>query len=139
MKRVCLAVVALATLAAGARDPAWATVRIAREAVSLRYPAGNCSYCHTFDSDHMRQRAKEAGLAVRGLECAMCHGHELRTGARVLNLRGLWLLGRKRKLGAPRVDPAWLSEFRAPATVPRPSPTPPAKRPSPTPPATQPR
>jgi hypothetical protein len=66
--------------------------------------------------------------AVRGLECGMCHGHELRTGSRVLNLRGLWLLGRKRKLDAPRVDPAWLTDYREPVPArPRPSPTPPAK------------
>jgi hypothetical protein len=129
MNRLCLAAVVLATLAAGAQRPAWATVRIGREAVSLRYPAGNCSYCHTFDSDHMRKRARDAGLTLRGLECAMCHGHELRTGSRVLNLRGLWLLGRKRKLGAPRVDPAWLADYREPrAVVPRPSPTPAAKQ-----------
>ena len=128
MKRLGLAALVLATVAPGAGDPAWATVRIGREAVSLRYPAGNCSYCHTFDSDHMRKRAKEAGLTVRGLECGMCHGHELRTGTRVLNLRGLWLLGRKRKLDAPRVDPAWLTDYREPVPArPRPSPTPPAK------------
>ncbi|HVR71125.1 MAG TPA: hypothetical protein VMT87_09810 [Vicinamibacteria bacterium] len=35
---------------------------------------------------------------------------------------------RKRTLGAPRVDPAWLSEYREPpATKPTPSPTPPAE------------
>jgi hypothetical protein len=128
MRRACLVVLALAILGAGALRPAWATVRIGREAVSLRYPAGNCSYCHTFDSEHMRKRAKDAGLTVRGLECGMCHGHELRTGPRLLNLRGLWLLGQKRRLEAPRVDPAWLTGYREPRAVePRSRPAPPAK------------
>jgi hypothetical protein len=91
--------------------PAWATVRLGQEAVSLRYPAANCSYCHTFDSEHMKKRAAAVGLKVRGLECAMCHGPNLRTGPGILNDRGAWLRARKQRLRAPRVDAAWLSDY----------------------------
>ena len=109
MKSLSLA--ATLVVLATAVGPSWATVRIGQEAVSLRYPAANCSYCHTFDSQHMRKRAREAGLKVRSLECAMCHGPNLRTGTGILNDRGVWLRARKRRLHAPRVDTAWLSEY----------------------------
>jgi mono/diheme cytochrome c family protein len=109
VKSVCVAAVVL--VAAGAAAPARATVRIGQEAVSLRYPAAKCSYCHTFDRDHMRKRAVDAGLKVRALECAMCHGPNLRTGPRILNDRGAWLRARKRRLRASRVDAAWLADY----------------------------
>jgi hypothetical protein len=109
VRRIWLSGVVL--LAAVAVGPAWATVRIGQEAVSLRYPAANCSYCHTFDSEHMKKRARDAGLNVRSLECAMCHGPNLRTGPRILNERGSWLRARKRRLHAPRVDAAWLDDY----------------------------
>ena len=112
MKSVRIAFAVLA--AAAVVGPAWGTVRIGQEAVALRYPAGNCSYCHTFDSEHMRQRARDAGLKVRGLECAMCHGTSLRTGPQILNARGAWLRARRRRLHAPRVDAAWLSDYNRP-------------------------
>ena len=105
------AVVLVATIAIG---PAWATVRIGQEAVALRHPAANCSYCHTFDSDHMRKRARDVGLYVRALECAMCHGPNLRTGPRILNDRGGGLRARKKRMRAQRVDPAWLTYYNRP-------------------------
>jgi cytochrome c5 len=121
--------VALTLLATGAGVRAGATVRIQQEALVRAYPAANCSYCHTFDSDHMVRRAAREGLKVRSLECRMCHGAHLRTGPRVLNARGLWLLERKQRLGTARVDVFWLAEYPEPAPPdPRPRRAPPAKR-----------
>jgi hypothetical protein len=109
--------VALTLLPTGAGVPAGATVRIQQEALARRYPAANCSYCHTFDSDHMIRRAAQQGLNLRSLQCGMCHGPNLRMGSRLLNARGLWLRERKRRLGSARVDMFWLAEYREPASA----------------------
>ena len=108
MKSVRLAVLSLAVAAA---IPAFSTTRIGEEAVAIGQPAQNCSYCHTFDSDHMRQRAREAGMHMRRLECGTCHGRALRTGVRILNDRGLWMRTRRLRLKTERVDVAWLADY----------------------------
>lgn len=110
MKSVSLAVLALATVA-GMASAARATVRIGQEAVALRYPAANCSYCHTFDSDHMRSRARKVGLSGKVLQCGTCHGPSLRTGPRILNERGSWMRTRRIRLKAPRVYSTWLADY----------------------------
>ena len=106
-----------------------ATIRIQQEALTLGYPAHNCSYCHVFDSDHMKERGKSQGIEVRTLDCYACHKGRLpKTGARLLNERGLFLLITKRHMGVDKVMASWLKTYRAPSpapsSYPKPRPTP---------------
>jgi hypothetical protein len=111
----------LAALFALTAPEAAATVRIRDEAVSHGFPASNCGYCHTFDSDHMKDEAKKKGLSR--LDCLACHGRRLpKTGASVLNDRGRFLVAVRRHLRVDRVDGAWLKKYGDPAPSPSPSP-----------------
>jgi hypothetical protein len=96
--------------------PAGATLRIQAEAVQAGYPAGNCSYCHTFDTDHMKATAGKQRLpAARGTDCYACHGSRLpKKGTWLLNDRGLHLVRTKEHLRAERVTTEWLSSYREP-------------------------
>jgi hypothetical protein len=118
----------VAALFAFTAPRAAATVRIQQEAVSNGFPATNCNYCHTFDSDHMKDAAKKKGLSR--LDCLACHGRRLpKSGASVLNDRGRFLVAVRRHLRVDRVDGAWLKKYGDPA--PRPSPS--LQSPSPSP------
>jgi hypothetical protein len=95
--------------------PAGATLRVQSEALERGFPSGNCGYCHTFDSDHMKNEAKKQNRVVRGLDCYACHGRRLpKKGAWLLNERGLHLVNAKRHLGAERVNAEWLSSYKEP-------------------------
>ena len=118
-----------AVLLAGTATRATATIRIQQDALTLGYPAQNCSYCHVFDSDHMKQRGKNQGIEVRTLDCYACHKGRLpKTGPRLLNERGLFLLVTKRHMGVDKVMASWLKMYRgpspAPSSDPKPKPTP---------------
>jgi hypothetical protein len=105
-----------AVAAAALAAPVWATVRIQNEAIDQGFAAGNCSYCHTFDSDHMKNEAKKQNLVVRKLDCYACHGGRLpKKGAWLLNDRGLYLVNAKRHLSAERVNTEWLSSYKEPS------------------------
>jgi cytochrome c2 len=102
---------------------ATATVRIQQDAIALGYAnASNCGYCHTFDSNHMQDKAKEQGITVARLDCYACHRNRLpKAGPRLLNARGLYLTNAKSHFRADKVDAAWLKAYREPS--PHPSPT----------------
>jgi hypothetical protein len=103
--------------------PAAATVRIQEEAISRGFAASNCGYCHTFDSDHMKDEAKKRGMSR--LDCYACHGGRLpKTGASLLNNRGRFLAATKRHFRAEKVDGAWLRHYREPAPSPSPKASP---------------
>lgn len=114
-----------AVLLAGTATRATATLPIQREALTLGYPARNCSYCHVFDSDHMKERGKSQGIEVRTLDCYACHKGRLpKTGARLLNERGRFLLNAKRHMRADKVRADWLKTYRDPSPAPSSGPTP---------------
>jgi hypothetical protein len=114
-----------AVLLAVTATPTTATIRIQQEALTLGYPAYNCSYCHTFDSDHMKQRGKSQGIEVRTLDCYACHKSRLpKTGERLLNERGVFLLAAKRHMRADKVMAEWLKTYKAPSPVPSSAPKP---------------
>ncbi|HET8646868.1 MAG TPA: hypothetical protein VFO85_15340 [Vicinamibacteria bacterium] len=113
MNRKTLLMAAALALAA---VPALATIRIQKEAEGHGYPAANCGYCHTFDSNHMKEEAAKQGRSVRGLDCYVCHGRRLpKSGSWLLNERGLFLTRVKQQFRADRVDGAWLKNYREPA------------------------
>lgn len=90
--------------------PAGATLRIQEDAIKAGYPAQDCSYCHTFSSDHMLEKARQMG--VNNLNCGVCHGKKLpKTGEALYNGRGAWLVQRKLELKAERVEGAWLKDY----------------------------
>jgi hypothetical protein len=95
-----------------------ATIRIQGEAQALGYPAQNCSYCHVFDSDHMKERgAGPNGVRVTHLDCYACHRDRLpKRGVHLLNERGLYLSWAKRQFRADKVEAAWLKNYREPAS-----------------------
>lgn len=105
---------------------ALATIRIQRDAEALGYPAQNCSYCHVFDSDHMKERgAGPNGVRVTHLDCYACHRDRLpKRGVHLLNERGLFLNWAKRQFRADKVDAAWLKNYRegTPKAKPKPAP-----------------
>jgi mono/diheme cytochrome c family protein len=108
----------LAVALAGAR-PGLATVALQEEATKAGYPAQNCSYCHSFDSDHMKARALQLGISTHN--CVACHGGKLpRKGPALFNPRGRWLLEEKARQKAERVDVTWLKAYVAPAATPKP-------------------
>lgn len=102
---VCLAAATvLCPLLVGATPP------LQKKAQALGHAASDCSYCHTFDMEHMRRKAHETG--VREMNCGVCHGKKLpKTGRELLNGRGNWLLDEKIRRDAKAVDPAWLREY----------------------------
>ena len=106
--------------------PVRATIRIQGDAVALGYPAQNCSYCHVFDSDHMKERgAGPNGVRVTHLDCYACHRDKLpKRGVRLLNDRGLYLNWTKRQFRADKVDAAWLKNYREPTPKAKPKPSP---------------
>lgn len=111
----------LAALFASLVPPAAATLRIQEEAVSHGFAASNCGYCHTFDSDHMKEEAKKRGMSR--LDCYVCHRGRLpKSGSGLLNDRGRFLVAAKRQFRAEKVDGAWLKNYREPAPAPKPSP-----------------
>ena len=102
--------------------PATATIRIQEEAISHGFAAAsNCGYCHTFDSDHMKDEAKKRGLSR--LDCYVCHRGRLpKSGTGLLNDRGRFLVAAKRQFRAEKVDGAWLTNYREPSPSPKQSP-----------------
>lgn len=111
----------LAALFVLAAPEAAATIRIRDEAVSHGFPASNCGYCHTFDSDHMKDEARKKGLSR--LDCQACHRGRLpKSGINVLNDRGRFLVAARRQFRAEKVDGAWLKSYREPSAKPSPSP-----------------
>lgn len=95
-----------------------ATTRIQKDAEAAGFAAAsNCGYCHTFDSNHMKDEARKAGLPMSGrLDCYACHGNRLpKSGPRILNERGLFLTAAKRQFSAEKVDAAWLKTYREPS------------------------
>jgi hypothetical protein len=90
-----------------------ATIRIQTEAGNLGYPAKGCEYCHTFNADHMRDKARALGIATTN--CYGCHGDRLpKSGDELLNPRGLFLRKQKSLRNADRVDPVWLKDYAEP-------------------------
>ncbi len=90
--------------------PAEATLRIQDDAKQAGHPAEDCSYCHSFSSDHMREKARQRG--VNNLNCGVCHGRKLpKTGEALYNARGVWLVQHKLELKAERVDASWLKDY----------------------------
>jgi hypothetical protein len=118
--RVAVALLLLWPVAARATTP------VQKRAKDAGFPAENCSYCHSFDTDHMRERARSLGLQDN-LDCMRCHGSELpKMGAKLYNARGLYLVGRKIKARAREVDVKWLRDYvekdDQPRAVPEPRP-----------------
>lgn len=104
-----------------------ATVGIRERALEIGYhEADNCGFCHTFDGDHMKVKAREAGIVTQGYNCYLCHhGKNLPlTGYDLLNERGKWLAAEKKRQKAEKVDAVWLSRYPGPS----PKPAPAAKR-----------
>jgi hypothetical protein len=98
-----------------------ATAGLQKQARSLGYPARGCAYCHSFDTDHMRETARRAG--VNNMNCMACHGNRLpKMGKALFNERGQWLLEQKRVRKADRADVAWLVAYKEPARNVKPSP-----------------
>jgi hypothetical protein len=94
-----------------------ATTLLQKKAVEAGFPAQDCLYCHTFDVNHMRERARTMGLP--GSNCGGCHGSRLpKTGLALMNGRGRWLVTEKARRKAPVVDVLWLKEYVAPKPSP---------------------
>lgn len=95
-----------------AAHPSAATVRIETRARQLGYGTGDCSYCHTFDLNHMKGKvAEQAGVA--STNCQACHAKGLpKTGAALFNDRGKWLRLQKARRKAVVVDPVWLRDYQ---------------------------
>lgn len=86
------------------------TIRIQDEAKKAGYAAGDCNYCHTFSSDHQRERARQIG--IHNLDCIRCHGKYLpKMGPALYSERGLWLVQQKVDRQAERVDVNWLKDY----------------------------
>ena len=103
--RIALALLGLWPVAALATTP------LQKQAKEAGFPADNCSYCHSFDSDHMRERARSLGLEDN-LDCGRCHGSRLpKMGAKLFNPRGLYLVGRKLAARTREVDVKWLKDY----------------------------
>jgi hypothetical protein len=116
LRAAAVAAAVLALLSA----PAAATVRIQKDAVALGFAAANCSYCHTFDSEHMMQQGADKGVRVQRLDCYACHRDRLpKDGPRLLNERGLFLSAAKRHLEAEKVDARWLKTYHEPEAKPK--------------------
>jgi hypothetical protein len=106
----CLRPLAVAVLALWPAS-APATPPLENKAKQAGFPAENCSYCHSFDTDHMRERARSLGMEDN-LNCMGCHGAKLpKMGAKLFNPRGLYLVGRKIKTRARQVDVRWLKDY----------------------------
>jgi hypothetical protein len=96
--------------------PAGATPPIQRHARAAGYPASDCTYCHAFTMDHMRQKAIEMKIAP--MNCYACHGNRLpKSGKALFNPRGQWLVDQKHARQASDVDVAWLKDY-VPASPP---------------------
>jgi hypothetical protein len=109
-----LATAVLALLLAAPCGSARATTAVQKRAKALGYPANGCAYCHSFDTDHMREAARRAG--INNMNCMTCHGSQLpKMGKALFNARGQWLLEQKRVHEASRADPAWLADYKEPA------------------------
>jgi hypothetical protein len=90
---------------------AQATVRIQDEAKKAGYAAASdCAYCHSFGSDHMREKAHQ--MRIHNYNCVRCHGNHLpKMGAALYSERGLWLVQQKTERQAQRVDVGWLKDY----------------------------
>ena len=87
-----------------------ATPPLQKQARAQGFAATDCSYCHTFDMEHMRKKGREAGIP--NMNCVNCHGKTLpRTGRGLLNERGQWLLDERIRRKVKAVDAAWLREY----------------------------
>lgn len=105
---VAAAVLALAATTALATPP------LQKKAADLGFPAKGCAYCHSFDTDHMQERARKMGINPGN--CHACHAAKLpKTGDALFNERGKWLRAEKAKRKAEAVDPAWLKSYPEPA------------------------
>lgn len=103
--RAAIAMLALCPVGALATPP------LQKKAKDAGFPSDNCGYCHSFDSDHMRAKAKSLGMEDN-LNCMRCHGARLpKMGARLFNPRGLYLVGRKLQTKAREVDVQWLKDY----------------------------
>ncbi len=90
---------------------AMATPPIQRRAAERGFPAKGCAHCHTFDTDHMAEKARKLG--IKPGDCHACHGTRLpKWGAALFNERGKWLVVEKERLKAESVDPAWLKDYK---------------------------
>ena len=84
-----------------------ATPPLQKKARALGFAVADCSYCHSFDMEHMRKKALEMGLP--NTNCAFCHGNKLPKN--LFSERGKWLLDEKIRRKAKAVDVAWLREY----------------------------
>ena len=94
---------------------AGATPVLQRKALAAGFPATDCRYCHTFDTAHMQDRARQLGISTTN--CVACHGARLpKAGPGLMNHRGMWLLSeRKKRQNAPDVDVRWLKGYVTPS------------------------
>lgn len=94
-----------------------ATPVVQRKALEAGFPAQDCRYCHTFDTGHMRERAKKLGLPSSN--CGGCHGARLpKSGLALMNTRGRWLVKEKASRKADAVDVRWLKDYVEPSPSP---------------------
>lgn len=113
---VCLALTAMGAGWLGSGS-AWATPPMGKKAKDLGYPASDCSYCHSFDMAHMREKARAMG--VSNMNCYVCHGDKLpKMGKALFNDRGWWLVQQKDKRTVTTVEMEWLKDYVEPAKKP---------------------
>lgn len=106
--RFPVAIVVLGLLCAAAR--ASATPPLQKKAKAAGFPASDCVYCHTFDVNHMRDRARTLGIS--NMNCVSCHGDRLpKMGVALYNERGRFLLAQKIERQAKEVDVEWLKDY----------------------------
>lgn len=92
-----------------------ATPPLQRKAKELGFPATSCAYCHSFDTNHMVEKAQK--LRINPMDCRACHGTRLpKTGQALFNDRGKWLVSEKDKRKAEAVNPRWLKDYEDKAT-----------------------
>jgi hypothetical protein len=111
---ISIAFTALAVIALLPLPTARATPNLQRKASEGGFPATGCRYCHTFDTDHMRERARKMGIPSGN--CGACHGKNLpKSGLALMNARGQWLLVEKQRRKAGAVDVQWLKDYVEPS------------------------
>lgn len=109
-RRFVLAAVGVGSLGLGL---AWATPPLSRKAKEMGFPSDDCSYCHSFDMSHMKERARAMGIS--SMNCYTCHGDKLpKMGKALFNERGWWLVQQKDQRKEKAVDLAWLKDYVEP-------------------------